>query len=227
MLYKKLLDDEYVKNIYMGIENNKRVPISHGMPHILNVLKYCMRFAELFELNDIEKDTLFTSAVLHDVGQVFLQPNHAKNGEFIVKQMLEYNESIGFDYIKSKVDIERVSKIVGNHGGKKEEDYEDLLSSILILSDKLDITKDRVRPPYKKYDFLWFMDYVELIDLKLEDKQIVITIKTNKDISFDELNDKHGIDKLPKVFDMFSKMHGYTYQIITERVENIHTNIQF
>ena len=102
--------------------------------------------------------------------------------------MLEYNESIGFDYIKSKVDIERVSKIVGNHGGKKEEDYEDLLSSILILSDKLDITKDRVRPAYKKYDFLWFMDYIELVDLKLEDKQITIFIKTNMDISFDKLN---------------------------------------
>lgn len=45
MLYKKLLEDEYIKNIYNGIENNKRIPISHGMPHILNVISYCSKFA--------------------------------------------------------------------------------------------------------------------------------------------------------------------------------------
>jgi len=154
MLYEELLEEEYVKNIYMAIERNRRIPISHGMHHILNVLGYCLRFADLFNLNETDKETLLTSAVMHDVAQVFLQHHHAKNGGFLVKEMLENNESINPEYIKSKVDIERVSKIVASHGGKKEEEYEDFLAGILILYDKLDITKDRLKPEHKKYDFL-------------------------------------------------------------------------
>lgn len=221
MLYEELLEEEYIKNIYKGIENNMRIPISHGMSHILNVLRYCSKFAELFDLSESDKEILLTSAVMHDVAQVFLQPNHAKNGEGIVKEMLENNESLGCEYIKSKVNVERVSKIVGCHGGKKEEEYEDFLSGILILSDKLDITKDRVRPGYKKYDFLWFMDYIEKVDLELENNNINVIIKTNKETTFEELNDKHGLDKLPKVLDMFCKKNNLTYKIFVKKAEFI------
>jgi HD superfamily phosphohydrolase YqeK len=220
MLHEKLLEDEYIKNIYNAIENNKRIPISHGWPHIQNVMNYCIRFSELFSLNDLEKDTLLTAAILHDVAQVFLQPNHAKNGEFIVKEMLENNESIGHEFIKDKIDINRVSKIVGNHGGKKEEDYEDLLSGILIISDKLDITKDRVRPAYKKFDFLWFMDDIEKVHIDLDSNNLVITIITNKETTFEKLNEKQGLDKLPRVFDMFCKKHSLSYTIkVTSNVK--------
>lgn len=221
MLYKHFLEEEYIKNIYKGVEGNERIPISHGMPHILNVIGYCTKFAELFNLDERDKETLLLSALMHDVAQVFLQPNHAKNGEIIVKEMLENNESIDPEYIKSKVDIERVAKIVGNHGGKKEEEYEDFLSGILIVSDKLDITKDRIRPRYKKYDFLWFMDYIEKVDLELDNTNINVIIKTNKDITFEQLNNKHGLDKLPKVLDMFCKKHNFTYQIIVKKIEFI------
>lgn len=216
MLYEELLEEEYIKNIYEGIENNQRIPISHGMPHILNVMRYCTRFAELFKLNEKDTDTLLTSALMHDVAQIFLQPNHAQNGGFIVKEMLQNNESIDPEYIKSKVDIERISKIVASHGGKRAEDYDDFLSGILILSDKLDITKDRVRPAYKNHDFLWFMDYIEKVDLELENNNINVIITTNKEITFEELNDRHGLDKLPKVFDMFCNKHNLTYKVFVK-----------
>lgn len=218
MLYEQLLKEEYIKNIYNGIENNTRIPISHGWPHILNVMGYCNKFIELFQLNDSDKETLLTAALMHDVAQIFLQPNHAKNGAWMVKEMLENNESIDPEYIKRTIDIDRVAKMVGKHGGKKDEDYEDFLSGLLILADKLDITKDRIRPAYKKYDFLWFMEDIEQVDLKFEDNNISIIIKTNNAVSFEQLNDKHGLDKLPKVFDKFCKMHNLTYTILVEKI---------
>ena len=131
-LYEKLLEEEYVVNLYKGIENNRRIPISHGFHHINNVLNYCKKLAKIFNLNDQEKEELFTSAVMHDVAQAFLQPNHAYNGAVIVKEMLENNESIDPKYIKSKIDIERVCNIIKNHGGKKREEYDDVLSFLLI-----------------------------------------------------------------------------------------------
>ena len=74
-LYEKLLNEEYVVNLYNGIENNSRIPISHGFHHINNVLNYCKKLADIFELSKQEKEELFTSAVMHDVAQAFLQPN--------------------------------------------------------------------------------------------------------------------------------------------------------
>ena len=215
-LYEKLLKEEYVVNLYNGIENNRRIPISHGFHHINNVLNYCKVLAELFNLNEEEMETLFTSAVMHDVAQAFLQPNHAYNGSVIVKEMLEYNESIDPDYIKSKVDIDRVCNIIKNHGGKKIEEYEDVLSSLLILADKLDITKDRLRPRYKDIDFLWFMESIEKIDIELEDKVLKIIINTNEDKSFDELNTKGGLDKILKILDIFDNRFNLKHEVIVK-----------
>lgn len=218
-LYEQFLKEEYINNIYKGVESNNRIPISHGLPHILNVIGYCLRLADMFKLDDKEKDILLTSAVFHDVAQVFLQPNHAKNGGIIVKEMLENNESIDPEYIKSKIDIDRVCNIVASHGGKRKEDYDDFLAGLLILADKLDITKDRIRPRYKKFDFLWFMDYIEKVDLELQNNNINVIIRTNREITFEELNGKHGLDKLPKVFDAFCKKNNLTYKIVVERIK--------
>lgn len=212
-LYEKFLEEEYVKTIYQSIENNSRIPISHGIHHIKNVINYCNVLASIFSLNENEKETLFLAALLHDVAQVFLQPNHAKNGAFIVKEMLENNESIDPNYIKSIVDIDRVCNIISCHGGKKKEEYEDKLAALLILADKLDLTKDRIREEYKKYNFLWFMEYVDKVDITLENNVLTITIKTNEDITFEELNKYNGVDKVPKVLELFSKRFDLNYLI--------------
>lgn len=215
-LYEEFLNEEYVKNIYQSIESNPRIPISHGIHHILNVMGYCKRLSELFKLDEKEKETLFLAALLHDVAQVFLQPNHAKNGAFIVKEMLENNESIDPGYINGKVDISRVCNIIGCHGGKVKEEYEDNLSALLILADKLDITKDRLREAYKKYDFLRFMENVEKVDIKLENNKLIVIIKTNEKLTFEELNDKKGLDKLPRTLNLFCERFNLSYVIKVE-----------
>lgn len=213
-LYEEFLEEEYVKNIYQSIENNPRIPISHGIHHIKNVLNYCIVLSSLFSLDENEKETLFLAALFHDVAQVFLQTNHARNGAFIVKEMLENNEAIDPNYVKSKVDIDRVCNIICCHGGKKREEYEDKLSALLILADKLDFTKDRIRERYKKYDFLWFMDSVSKVDIELEKDNLHIIITTNKETTFEKLNDKKGLDKLPKVLDLFCERFDLKYDIV-------------
>ena len=217
-LYEKLLNEEYVVNLYNGIENNSRIPISHGFHHINNVLNYCKKLADIFKLNNKEKEELFTSAVMHDVAQAFLQPNHAHNGAFIVKEMLENNESIDPSYIKSKVDIDRVCNIIKNHGGKKREEYEDVLSCLLILADKLDITKDRLRPRYKEFDSLFFMKNIEKIDIELENKMLKIIIVTNEKISFLELNKNGCLNKLLKILDLFDDKFNLVHEIIVNNI---------
>ena len=216
-LYEQLLKEAYVINLYNGIENNSRIPISHGFIHIHNVLNYCKKLADIFNLNDNEKEELFTAALLHDVAQAFLQPNHAYNGAFIVKEMLIHNETIDPLYIQSKIDIDRVCNIIKNHGGKKAEEYDDILSCLLILADKLDITKDRLKPRYKEFEFLYFMENIEKVDIVLEDSVLKIIIFTNN-ISFEELNKKGGLDKLIKILDCFDKRFNLKHKIVIENI---------
>lgn len=220
-LYEKFMEEEYVKTIYQSIENNPRIPISHGIHHIKNVINYCKVLSSLFSLSEEEKETLFLAALLHDVAQVFLQPHHAKNGAFIAKEMLENNEAIDPSYIKSVIDVDRVCHIISCHGGKKREEYEDKLAALLILADKLDLTKYRIRERYKKYDFLWFMEDVDKVDLTLENNVLTIIIKTNKDVTFEELNKYKGIDKIPKVMGFFSDRFKLSYLIKVEKMRNI------
>ena len=215
-LHEKLLKEEYVVNLYNGIENNSRIPISHGFRHINNVLNYCKKLADIFKLTSREREELLTSAVMHDVAQAFLQPNHAYNGAFMVKEMLENNESIDPAYIKEKIDIERVCNIIKNHGGKKREEYEDVLSCLLILADKLDITKDRLKPRYKEFEFLWFMESIEKIDIQLENNIFKIIIITSEKTSFSELNKNGGLEKILKILDVFDEKFSLMHEVITQ-----------
>ena len=217
-LYEKLLKEEYVFNLYNGIENNKRIPISHGHLHINNVLGYCKKLADIFNLTNKEREELLTSAVMHDVAQAFLQDNHACNGALIVKEMLEKNESIDRDYIKSKVDIDRVCNIIKNHSGKKKEEYEDVLSCLLILADKLDITKDRLKPRYKEFDFLWHMEDIDEVDVEFEDNILKVIICTNKQISFEYLNRYGGLNKLLLILDYFDERFNIGHEILVASI---------
>ena len=73
----------------------------------------------------------------------------------------------------------------------KGEEYEDVLSSLLILADKLDITKDRLRARYKEFNSLCLIENIEKVDIEFKNNNLKIIMDTNAKISLLELN-KHG-----------------------------------
>ena len=213
-----LINEEYIKGIYNAIENNPRIPISHGISHIKSVLSYAKTLADLFNINNSDKETLFCSVVLHDIAQVFLQKDHAKNSASMARQILENNESINTDFIKNQLDINRVEAIIRSHGGKTSSDYVDQLARILILADKLDFTKSRLRPRAKEFNNFDFMNEIESINLKLKDGILVIEILTNITSSLNNLNRNHGLDNFINVLRIFTEHQNVGYQIIVNKV---------
>lgn len=212
-LHEMLLNEEYVKGIYNAIENNPRIPISHGFSHIKSVLSYATTLTDLFNINSEDKETLFCAVVLHDIAQVFLQKNHALNSSVMAKQMLENNESIDPSVIKSQIDIDRLEHIICSHGGKKASDYIDPLSRILILADKLDFTKTRLRPRAKEFNFFDFMNIVEEIKLNLKQNTLIIDILTSEETTLNELNKTRGLDKFIDVLNHFVEYEHINYKI--------------
>ncbi|MFQ6752487.1 MAG: HD domain-containing protein [Clostridia bacterium] len=217
-LHEMLINEEYIKGIYNSIENNPRIPISHGISHIKSVLSYAKVLANLFNINNSDKETLFCSVVLHDIAQVFLQKNHAINSAGMARQILENNESINTDFIKNQLDINRVEAIIRSHGGKSPSDYIDVLARILILADKLDFVKSRLRPRAKEFNNFDFMKEVEVINLKLQDDTLIIEILTNTTTSLDNLNLNHGLDHFLNVLRLFTEHQNVGYQIIVNKI---------
>jgi len=222
-LHELLINEEYVKGIYNAIENNPRIPISHGMSHIKSVLSYATTLSELFNVPASDKETLFCSVILHDIAQVFLQKNHALNSSIMARQMLENNESISPEFIKNQIDINRVESIIRSHGGKNSSDYADPLSRILTLSDKLDFTKNRLRPRAKEFNNFDFMHLIETINLNLVDGTLIVEILSNVKTSLDNLNNNHGLDHFLNVLKQFSEHEKVGFEIVVKTTK-IFTN---
>ena len=218
VLHKMLINEEYVKGIYNAIGNNPRIPISHGISHINSVLSYAYSLANLFNVDDSEKETLFCSVVLHDIAQVFLKKNHAANSAIMARYMLENNESIDNDFIRSQIDIDRLEAIIGSHGGKSESDYNDSLARILILADKLDFTKNRLRPRAKEFNEFDFMNLVESINLDFKENTLIVEILTNKDTTLEMLNNNHGLDHFLNVLKLFVEHEKIDYNIVVKKI---------
>ena len=217
-LHEMLIDEEYVKGMYTAIGNNPRIPISHGFPHINAVLSYTKTLADIFNVSDKDKETLFCAVVLHDIAQVFLQKNHAQNSSTMAIQLLENNESISPDFIKSQIDINRVKSIISSHGGKTPADFIDPLSRILILADKLDFTKTRIRPRAKEFHEFDFMNLVESINLKLENNTLIVKILTNTSTTFEDLNNNHGLDNFLHKLTLFAEHENIKYKIVVNKI---------
>ena len=213
-LHEMLINEEYVKGMYTAIENNPRIPISHGMSHITSVLTYAKTLANLFNISDSDRETLFCSVILHDIAQVFLQKNHALNSSIMARLMLENNETIDPEFIKSQIDINRLESIIRVHGGKMSSDYLDPLSRILILADKLDFSKHRLRPRAKEFNNFDFMEMVELINLKLEFNTLIVEIFTCNNTTLEELNCNNGLNHFINVLSFFSEHEKIDYKIV-------------
>ena len=219
-LHEMLINEEYVKGMYSAIGNNPRIPISHGFTHINAVLSYAKTLADIFNVSDKDKDkeTLFCAVVLHDIAQVFLQKNHAQNSSTMAIQLLENNESINPDFIKSQIDVDRVKSIISSHGGKTPTDFIDPLSRILILADKLDFTKTRLRPRAKEFCEFDFMHHVESINLKLQNNSLIIEILTNSPTTFEDLNNNHGLDNFLHKLNLFAEHENISYEIVVNKI---------
>ena len=93
------------------------------------------------------------------------------------------------------------------------------MSCLLILADKLDMTKDRLKPRYKEFDFLWFMESVENVDVELENNILKIIIMTNEELAFNDLNKYGGLDKTLKILDSLDKRFNLSHEIIVRSIK--------
>ena len=210
MNYKDILESTYFYKAYREIEElKKEYPVNHGFIHIHNVLNNIKYIRKIFDLNDEELNLVLIAGALHDIGYLKGREDHAYNGAILASE-----------YLKDKLplkDVETIAKIIRNHGGKKESDYQDKLSLVLLLSDKLDFDKTRYKlDPRHSYNNVFLS--IEKVKLKKQDKKLKLEITTSDKSLFNEMYNISFFNKLKNVFNLLEK----TTQVKTNIVVKEH-----
>lgn len=207
MTYKDIVNSEYFKNTYSKIEELKKdFYVNHGFIHINGVINNAKYLADLFGLNDGQKELLLIATALHDIGYLMGRENHALNGAVLARE-----------YLHGKLpeeDINLICEAIASHGGKKEEDYICPVSMCLILADKLDFSKQRYQDDGKDHTNLTLFKSVEQILLVKEcENTFKLNIYTTNIQLFNNLEDSYFLKKLFEVFNKLNKVCGYKINV--------------
>lgn len=124
------LADKYLEAIGYTEHGKRHAEISaRRAREILLQLKFSEREAEMAAI----------ASYLHDIGNMMGRVNHGLSGALLAKEILD----------ELKIETRSVATIMGAIGNHEEEvgDPADLISAAVILADKSDVHRSRVRNP--------------------------------------------------------------------------------
>lgn len=207
MNYIDILNTDYYKEIYSKIEELKKdFPVNHGFIHINNVIENAKRLAITFNLDNKQTELLLIAAALHDIGYLFGKEDHAYNGGIYSKELLE---TWNFD----KKDIEIISNAIANHGGKKKEEYEDIISMCLICADKLDFINTRYDITRLKEEYLSTFPYITNTYLDYKNSTTTLTIEVTKNFDIAIFKVSSYYNKLERFLTLLSERLNSKFNI--------------
>ena len=170
--YKDILKDRHVVAIYKSIDKqNKKEWAKHGLSHIKTVLKNAKTLCKLFKINKKLSNLTFCACVLHDVGEVFGKENHWERS-FTFAQ--KYLKDASFNSLEKYL----VCDAIKNH--YNSDDNSSLVRMLLVLSDKLDISRKRILTEGKKIEGMRQTQYIKQVKLQKIANLFQICVKTTK-----------------------------------------------
>jgi len=198
--YKIALKNKQIKDIYKSIDKqNKKEWSSHGLGHIKTVLKYAKTICKMFKIDKKTANLTFLACVLHDIGAIGGKENHWKRSELFAQNYLknaQFNEN----------DIALICEAVLNHHFATEDCS--MVRLVLVLCDKLDISKRRILPAGKKIIGMRQSMFINKIKLQKTANLFKIIVKTTKNFNKNEFLEYKYTKKLVESANIFtSRMH--------------------
>jgi len=111
----------------------------HGLRHTDIVSKTAYNILKKLSLDDNDAELAAAAGFLHDIGNMLGRSNHHKMGALLAKEVLE---ELGYDLR----DIARVMMAIVIHE-EDEGGIPDDIAAALVLADKADVHRSRVRNP--------------------------------------------------------------------------------
>jgi len=114
----------------------------HSFPHVMKVADTASRILESLGYSDREAELARIAGYLHDIGNLVNRSEHAQSGAVMAFQLL--NQMGG-----EAAEIATIVTAIGNHDEGTAEAVNPVAAA-LILADKTDVRRNRVRNPDPK-----------------------------------------------------------------------------
>lgn len=148
----------------------------HGFRHCGLVAKTAQKTMLELDVPEREAELCGISGYLHDIGNVFNRRNHPYTGAVLAHTLLK----------DMSMDVDEITAIVAAIGNHDDDGWEPIsrISAGLILADKSDVHRSRVRnPDMIKFDIHDRVNYaVNRSKLEVDSKQKAITLSLTIDL---------------------------------------------
>jgi len=155
----------------------------HSFPHVCKVAETAGYILETMGFDDHTVELAKISAFLHDIGNVANRVEHSQSGAVMAFTILR-----GMDI--SPADLAQVVSAIGNHDEGTGVPV-DAVSAALILADKSDVRRSRVRNQDKNtFDIHDRVNYsVKQSMLKINEEHTIIKLKLHIDTHYGSIMD--------------------------------------
>ena len=138
--YKEILKNKEI-NAYLE-KGNANLGLlgftDHSQAHCVQVAHQAGKILERFGYSEHEVELVKIAGYMHDIGNAINRTHHAEYGALLANDLLK-------DTDMSLEDRITVMSAIGNHD-ESTVDPEDVISAALIIADKTDVRRSRVRP---------------------------------------------------------------------------------
>ncbi|MGI6096982.1 MAG: HD domain-containing protein [Dethiobacteria bacterium] len=151
----------------------------HGFRHTELVARVARKILLELAYSEREAELAAIAGYLHDIGNVICRPDHDKSGALIALSILE---ELGMPY----EEIADVIVAIGNHDEQQGKAVNSV-SAALILADKSDVHRGRVRnPDFSTFDIHDRVNYAvkeSVLNINAEERVITLELKIDTRIS--------------------------------------------
>ncbi len=169
LTYEELKSNESIKEYIRKADETlyARGYTEHSFAHVCKVAVTAEHILKTMEASEHDIELSKIAAYLHDIGNIVNRDNHAHTGAIIAFKLLE-------DLGMEARDIATVVAAIGNHD-EKSGIAVDKVSAALILADKSDVRRSRVR----NTDIATF-DIHDRVNYSVTESKLVINEKKDK-----------------------------------------------
>ena len=149
----------------------------HSAAHTTLVAERAAYILEVLGYSEHERELVKIAGFMHDIGNAVNRKNHAEYGALLAETILR-NTDMDID------DRVMIVSAIGHHdestGGAR-----DVVSAALIIADKTDVRRNRVRPDEKNFDIHDRVNYAvtnNCLNIDPETRKITLEIEVDEEI---------------------------------------------
>lgn len=206
-MFDKILNDSYILNMYEYIKKYEEVnnaPAYHGKNHAVNVSTYIETILTKLGYSQELIEDAKVAALLHDLGCCLGKENHEIRSYNMARDYIEANN------IKLE-NKEMVLEAIKDH--RNNFTSNNIITRVLVMSDKLDIKKDRVAPEGYKLPGMRQYQYISDIEITIENDVFSVNFIIDNDADLDELSNFYFTKKVFDSVSSFANSQGLDYCI--------------